>query len=194
MPTFPLDLIHEQTERDLKEQDERIEREVGDLPKPDAKGAALLVGAAGRLRGIPAVGRGVSGAIRGTRPGDSLGLNDAEDWLTDHDPDYATRSAGWKHVRYDGTYRRPRQEIPWGLADDLELLVEAGERLGGERDRRGPKPRGYVGAAERRACERCGELFAPSVSRHRFCSDRCRWAAQKKAQRSAAKRMSAQSA
>ena len=30
------------------------------------------VGSAGRLRGIPAIGRGVSGAIRDTRPGDSL--------------------------------------------------------------------------------------------------------------------------
>ena len=29
-------------------------------------------GSAGRLRGIPAIGRGVSGAIRDTRPGDGL--------------------------------------------------------------------------------------------------------------------------
>lgn len=32
----------------------------------------LPQGTAGRLRGIPAIGRGVPGAIRDTRPGDSL--------------------------------------------------------------------------------------------------------------------------
>ena len=32
----------------------------------------LPTGSAGRLRGIPAIGRGVPGAIRDTRPGDNL--------------------------------------------------------------------------------------------------------------------------
>ena len=32
----------------------------------------LPTGSAGRLRGIPAIGKGVPGAIRNTRPGDTL--------------------------------------------------------------------------------------------------------------------------
>ena len=48
---------------------DRIVREVGDDEPPSVAGAAAP---ADRLRGIPAIGGGVSGAIRGTRPGDSL--------------------------------------------------------------------------------------------------------------------------
>jgi hypothetical protein len=68
----------------------------------------------------------------------------AESWLREHDHEYGDRSLGWKQIRHDGTYRRPRREIPWGLADDLERLVEAGNQ------RRGPKVRGYVGEVGRR--------------------------------------------
>ena len=48
---------------------DRILREVGDEQPASAAGAA---GDERRLRGVPAIGRGVAGAIRGTRPRDGL--------------------------------------------------------------------------------------------------------------------------
>lgn len=49
----------------------RIARDTGDVPlRKIAPGS--LPGDELALRGIPAVGRGVSGAIRGTRPGDGI--------------------------------------------------------------------------------------------------------------------------
>ncbi len=101
----------------------------------------------------------------------------AEKWLVENDPDYLANAANWKHLQQSGTYRRPRQEIPWGLADDLELLVEGGERtsyVGEGSDRREPRARGYVGEVGRRICERCGEMFVPKAARHKFCSHACR--------------------
>jgi predicted nucleic acid-binding Zn ribbon protein len=115
--------------------------------------------------------------------------NAAEKWLVENDPDYIEHRRDWKQIRPDGTYSRPRQEIPWGLADDLEHLVGLGRM---SPDRRATKARGYVGVVDRRACERCHSLFTPTNSWNRFCSDRCRWAAQKKEQRRVAK-MSAHS-
>jgi hypothetical protein len=50
---------------------ELILREVTDEPASSAAGATAA-GDERRLRGIPAVGRGCAGAIRGTRPGDGL--------------------------------------------------------------------------------------------------------------------------
>jgi hypothetical protein len=45
----------------------RIARETGDTPV--AKRVLSLLGDEVQLRGIPAIGRGVAGAIRGTGPG-----------------------------------------------------------------------------------------------------------------------------
>jgi hypothetical protein len=100
-------------------------------------------------------------------------MEDAEKWLLANDPYYKFESQFWKHLRRKGVYERPRQEVPWGLANDLQQLVET-ERAADER--RGPKARGYVDWAERRACERCGETFIPKNSWSRFCSRRCQHA------------------
>ena len=55
--------------RQLEAEDKaRVERVTS---RPDDQVDPRL-GSAGRLRGIPAIGRGVSGAIRDTRPGDGL--------------------------------------------------------------------------------------------------------------------------
>ncbi len=108
----------------------------------------------------------------------------AEKWLVENDPEYLANAANWKHLQQSGTYRRPRQEIPWGLADDLELLVECSERTTYVGDNSfGPRARGYVGEVGRRACERCGELFVPTNSWNRFCSSRCRRTVEKRRQR-----------
>jgi hypothetical protein len=52
---------------------EGLLEETGELPS-DARAAAgaTAAGDPRRLRGIPAIGRGCSGAIPGTRPGDNL--------------------------------------------------------------------------------------------------------------------------
>jgi hypothetical protein len=54
-----------------RENVDRILREVSDEP-PSSGAGATAAGDWRRLRGIPAIGRGVAGAIRGSRPGDSL--------------------------------------------------------------------------------------------------------------------------
>ena len=57
--------------RQLQAQDEakvaRIVKEVGDEP-PSSSAGATAAGDSRRLRGIPAVGRGCAGAIRGSNP------------------------------------------------------------------------------------------------------------------------------
>ena len=62
--------------RQLEAQDERkIDRilvEVGETQQPASAAGATAAGDWQRLRGLPAIGRGCSGAIRGTRPGDGL--------------------------------------------------------------------------------------------------------------------------
>ena len=50
---------------------DRILREVGD-EQPASAAGATAAGDERRLRGIPAVGRGCSGAIAGSRPGENL--------------------------------------------------------------------------------------------------------------------------
>ena len=47
---------------------ERILREVGDHEEPAGHAGATAAADSARLRGIPAVGVGCSGAIRGTNP------------------------------------------------------------------------------------------------------------------------------
>lgn len=55
----------------LDQQNARIARETNaDLPASPTAPTATLPGDERRLRGIPAIGRGVAGAINGTRPGD----------------------------------------------------------------------------------------------------------------------------
>lgn len=49
----------------------RILAETGELPDEPSAGATAG-GDPSRLRGIPAIGRGCSGAIPGTRPGENL--------------------------------------------------------------------------------------------------------------------------
>ncbi|HEU5489278.1 MAG TPA: hypothetical protein VFU84_00675 [Gaiellaceae bacterium] len=50
----------------------RILEETGEIPEGPASAGATAAGDPSRLRGIPAVGRGCSGAIPGTRPGENL--------------------------------------------------------------------------------------------------------------------------
>lgn len=61
--------------RQLQAQDEaKLERilvEIGEESPLSAAGATAA-GDEQRLRGIPAIGRGAAGAIRGTRPGENL--------------------------------------------------------------------------------------------------------------------------
>jgi hypothetical protein len=85
-------------------------------------------------------------------------MDDAERWLSLNDPEYRESSGDWKDVK-SRVYRTPRQEVPWGGSEDLSDLVEAGAE--------------YVESVDRRACERCGELFVPATSWHRFCSRAC---------------------
>ena len=47
-------------------------RHVEEITRTHAKDHDLPTGSAGKLRGIPAIGKGVPGAIRNTRPGDTL--------------------------------------------------------------------------------------------------------------------------
>lgn len=58
--------------RQLAAEDEakvrRIVAEVGDAEMPSSTAGATAAGDERRLRGVPAVGRGVSGAIPGTSP------------------------------------------------------------------------------------------------------------------------------
>lgn len=51
-----------------------VDRAVGDVSDQPASTRRYFADATDnlRLRGVPAIGPGVSGAIRGTRPGDSL--------------------------------------------------------------------------------------------------------------------------
>lgn len=93
-------------------------------------------------------------------------MDDAERWLQDNDPNYSTSVSRWKNVK-SGIYRIPRQEIPWGNAQDLAELVDA---RGGD----------YVESVPRRACERCHFLFVPQTPWHRFCSRACKHQARRR--------------
>ncbi len=65
-------LRRQQEHREMLDTSDRIAREVG-LPTADvANIASKLPGDPIALRGIPAIGRGIGGAIHLTRPGDGL--------------------------------------------------------------------------------------------------------------------------
>lgn len=65
-------LRRQQEHRELLAMSDRIAREVG-LPTAEVAGiASKLPGDPIALRGIPAIGRGITGAIHTTRPGDGL--------------------------------------------------------------------------------------------------------------------------
>jgi hypothetical protein len=64
MSRFPAWLRHQLHLEDRN----NVDRAIGpDLEEPENK----HIPTAGQLRGIPAIGRGVTGAIPGTRPGDT---------------------------------------------------------------------------------------------------------------------------
>jgi hypothetical protein len=87
-------------------------------------------------------------------------MDSAEAWLSEHDPDYAETKQGWKHL--DGEEcDTPGQEVPFGSDTDLELLVEENEGR-------------WLPSAQRKACERCGYLYAPNTPWQRFCTDKCK--------------------
>lgn len=62
---------HQQLDEHNARTMKRIEAETSTSPTASAKGATAG-GDERRLRGIPALSRGVGGAINGTRPGDTL--------------------------------------------------------------------------------------------------------------------------
>src|SRR5262245_35837674 len=65
MPTFSLSQMHAQLDRGIAEQCRRFDQE----PAPSRLSAGATAGGdEWKLRGIPAVARGVGGAIPGTRP------------------------------------------------------------------------------------------------------------------------------
>jgi hypothetical protein len=61
---------HHETRRNLEQQQARIILETGE--DEPATNKATAAGDSRKLRGIPAIGYGVTGAIPGTRPGDRL--------------------------------------------------------------------------------------------------------------------------
>jgi hypothetical protein len=91
-------------------------------------------------------------------------------WLREHDMNY--RGAGWKDIRDSGEYRMPRQEVPWGGADDLALLVASGS---GD----------YVRSLPWTRCRdhRCRIEFVPVTPWQEFCSGRCRLRAHRRKRR-----------
>jgi hypothetical protein len=66
MPTFSLQQKHAELDRHNAQVLVRIARETGDTPI--AAVVLSLLGDERQLRGIPAIGRGVAGAIPGTVP------------------------------------------------------------------------------------------------------------------------------
>lgn len=68
MSRFPAYLRRQLAYRDSA----NIERAVGEAQHIHQNSGATAAGDERKLRGIPAIGRGVTGAIRNTRPGDTL--------------------------------------------------------------------------------------------------------------------------
>ncbi len=97
---------------------------------------------------------------------------EAEDWLEANDPEYLDTSRDWRHVRGRDVLT-PQREEPWDEDSfgSLGSLIGEGFKL--------------VGAQPRRMCERigCGDLFAPTRGTQRFCSDRCKSAAEQRRRR-----------
>lgn len=86
-------------------------------------------------------------------------MDAAEAWLAEHDPGYESSRLAWKDLD-GGAYRTPPQEIPWGSAADLALLVDTDQAR-------------YVEPVDTIACAHCGEMFAPVTSWQRYCSETC---------------------
>jgi len=70
MPTFPLLIKHAELDAHMAQQMLQIARDTGDAPIVDKVLSRL--GDERQLRGIPALARGVGGAIAGSRPGTNL--------------------------------------------------------------------------------------------------------------------------
>ena len=77
----------------------------------------------------------------------------AEQWLRDHDPDYAESRKAWKDLS-DGEYVSP--EMPWEMDFDEIVPVEP---------------------INDRLCGWCGAAYVSAKDWQRFCSGRCRIAA-----------------
>lgn len=69
MPTFPLQLRNAQLDQHNAQILARITLETTGTPDHDQPKVLSRLGDEQQLRGIPAIGRGVTGAINGTRPG-----------------------------------------------------------------------------------------------------------------------------
>jgi hypothetical protein len=100
-------------------------------------------------------------------------VDDAERWLYFNDPDYMSKSQGWKHVR-TGTYVGPSQEIPVGGIKEIERLIEAGTAS-------------PIRPVEWLVCARarCKMEFQPTTSWQRYCSELCQQAEAKRRRRAA---------
>lgn len=73
MPTFPLQHRHLELAAHIERKIARIERETADTPTDTKTAAGATAGGDSRkLRGIPAIGRSVTGAIPGTVPGNNI--------------------------------------------------------------------------------------------------------------------------
>lgn len=72
MPTFSLAQKHAELDAHNAEVLVRIARESGEVPVEPASRVLSRLGDEAQLRGIPALARGVSGAIGGSRPGVGL--------------------------------------------------------------------------------------------------------------------------
>lgn len=68
MPTFSLAQKHADLDHHNAQTLARIARETGDTPIVAVAARATPAGDERRLRGIPAIGKGVQGAIPGTTP------------------------------------------------------------------------------------------------------------------------------
>ncbi len=99
-------------------------------------------------------------------------MDSAEAWLSEHDPDYAETKQDWKHLT-TGKYVQPSQEAGWDEDEHGPVadLIDQGKAK-------------RVGAAQRKQCESCPDLFAPAWAHQVFCSERCRKRAENKRLRS----------
>jgi hypothetical protein len=89
-------------------------------------------------------------------------MDSAEAWLAEHDPDYAETKQDWKHIG-TGQYVQPSQEAAWDENEHGPVadLIDQGKAK-------------RVGAAQRKKCGACADLFAPAWSHQEYCSEKCR--------------------
>lgn len=78
-----------------------------------------------------------------------------EKWLIENDPDYDSSAA---------------REIPWGMSQDIERLVE---RSSGPYRFHGTKAHVIV-SVESRACWWCEQMYVPNTKWQKFCTVNCR--------------------